>query len=241
MTRFLPRLPRDKKSLDAAKTRLLAANELFRNLDADAMALVSEMTDVATSPPGQIIFGPENTGEVLFFLKKGHVQIYKLNAEGKKLVLHDLKAGSFFGEMFVLGQGMADNYAETTEESLLCAMSRRDVFTLLHDRPEIALAVINHLAERVNAAEARLETLAHERLDARLAQVLLQECDPEDQVVRGLSQQDLAERVGATRESVTRLLNQMARNDLLKIGRRKITILDPDGVRALQEEQSVRP
>ncbi len=238
MSRFLPRVGRDRPSIDAAKTRLLAANELFKDLDADAMAQVAEMTEVTTSPAGQTVFGPENTGEVLFFLKQGRIQIYKLNSDGKKLVLHDLKPGSFFGEMFTLGQGMADNYAESTEDSVICAMSRSDVYALLEARPNVALRVIDHLAERVRRSEAQLETLAHERLDARLALVLLRECDPTDHVVSGLSQQDLAERVGATRESVTRLLNQMARDDIVKIGRRKITLLDPERVRRLVEQSN---
>ena len=190
MSRFLPRMRRDRLSIDAAKTRLLAANELFKDLDADVMAQIDQMTEITTSPAGQVVFGPENTGDVLFFLKQGRIQIYKLNAEGKKLVLHDLKAGSFFGEMFMLGQGMADNYAESTEDSLICAMSRADVYALLQSQPNVALHVIEHLAERVRRTEAQLETLAHERLDARLALVLLRECDASDHVVRGLSQQE---------------------------------------------------
>lgn len=233
MSRFLPRRGRDQRAIDAAKLRLLAANDLFGDLDDETLAQVGQMTNLTTCPPGQVLFGPENRGEVLFFLKKGRVQLYKLNPDGKKLVLHDLKAGSFFGEMSVLGQGMADNYAEATEESLICAMSRADVYTLLESRPQVALRVIDHLAARVNDAEARLESTAHERLDARLAITLLRVCDPADGVVRGLSQQDLADRVGATRESVSRLLNQMARSGLITIGRRQIRVLDPDGVRRL--------
>ena len=229
MTRLLPRLARDPDAAAAAKTRLLAANELFHDLDAETMADVSEMTNVTTCRAGQLLFGPENRGEVLFFLKQGQVQIYKLHAEGKKLVLYDLKAGSFFSEMSLLGQGMADNYAEATEDSLICAMSRGDVYALLESRPAIARRVIDHLAERVNLAEAQLETLAHEGLDTRLAIALLRASDADD-VVRGLSQQDLAERVGATRESVTRMLNQMAASGLVALARRKITVLDREGV-----------
>ncbi len=229
MTRLISRLARDPEAAAAAKTRLLAANELFHDLDAETMSDVSEMTNVTTCRAGQLLFGPENRGEVLFFLKQGQVQIYKLNVEGKKLVLYDLKAGSFFGEMFLLGQGMADNYAEATEDSLICAMSRSDVYALLESRPAIARRVIDHLAERVNLAEAQLETLAHEGLDTRLAIALLRASDADD-VVRGLSQQDLAERVGATRESVTRMLNLMAASGLVALARRKITILDREGV-----------
>jgi CRP/FNR family transcriptional regulator len=227
------RVQRNQEAIDTAKRRLLAANDLLGALDDETMARVSQMADLTTCPAGQILFGPENSGETLFFLKKGRVQLYKLNLNGKKLVLHDLKAGSFFGEMYLLGQGMADNYAETTEESLICALSRVDVEALLESRPEAALRVIDHLARRVDDAEVRLAALAHERLDARLAVVLLRERDSDDGVVRGLSQQDLADRVGATRESVSRLLGRMSRRGLIRIGRRRIGVLDPDGIRRL--------
>ena len=202
------------------------------------MVRVAEMTEVTTNPAGQTVFGPENTGEVLFFLKQGRVQIYKLNVDGKKLVMHDIKPESFFGEIFTLGQGTADNYAESTEDSVICAIKRTDVYALLEAQPEIALLVIDHLAERVRRSEAQLETLAHERLDSRLALVLLRECDPSDHVVRDPSQRDLAKRVGATCESVTRLLNQMARDGIVKIGPRKITLLDPERVCRPVEQSS---
>ena len=82
-------------------------------------------------------------------------------------------------------------------------------------------------------AEERLETLAYQRLEARLASALLQRRDPADDVVRNLSQQELAEIVGASRESVTRCLHQMAAESLLKPGRRQVQLLDVPGVEAL--------
>lgn len=232
------RLPWSKghSDLDPIEKRaLLAANELFRGLNADVLAQVEAMTSATTCTAGQVLLEPRASSEVLFLLKKGRVQLYRLSAEGKKLIVAEVKPGGFFGEMAVLGQTMGESFAEAAEDSLLCAMSRTDVQRLLHEHPDIALHVVEHLARRLRDAEAQLETLAYDRLEARLAAVLLREVDSRDQCVRGLSQQEIAEMIGSTRESVTRLLNQMARQGLITIQRREIRIVDAAQVRALME------
>ncbi len=231
MTRLFPRSAQRAELGVIEKRTLLAANELFTGLDDDVMAEVEAMTSLTTCRAGQLIYEPEQTGEVLFFLKQGHVQIYRISADGKKLIVSDVKPGSFFGEMSLLGQAMAGNFAEANRDSLICAMSRGDVHNLLSAHPPIAERVIEHLASRLQSAEARLETLAYQRLEARLASALLRECDPENNTVRGFTQQDLADMVGASRESVTRLLNQMAKANIVELKRRMIRLLDPQALR----------
>ncbi len=238
MSRLFTRAPRRAELSAAEKRTLLAANELFQNLDDDVLAEVEAMTNVSTCSAGQTIFEPGRGGEVLFFLKKGHVQIYRLTPDGKKLIVSDVKAGTFFGEMSLLGQAMSGGFAEATQDSLICAMSRTDVLQLLQSHPAIAERVITHLAARLQQAEARLETQAYQRLEARLASVLLREYDPSDGTVTGLTQQDLAEMVGASRESVTRLLNQMAKSDLVQLSRRQIRLLKPDDLKKLTESSA---
>ena len=212
---------------------LLAANDLFRDLSETILSDVEKRTNMSSCDAGQVLFEPEQSGEVLFVLKRGHVQIYRLNPDGKKLIVSEVRPGGFFGEMALLGQGMFGNFAEATEESLICAMSRADILELFQRYPDVSMRVVDRLAQRLQEAESRLEVLAYQRLEARLASALLHECDPDDQTVHGLSQQDLAEIVGASRESVTRLLNQMAKNDVVRISRRKIVLLDVDALRAL--------
>ena len=226
MTRLLAWAAR-RAELDAIEKRsLLAANELFANLDSDVMAEVEAMTSLTTCAAGQMIYESQQTGEVLFLLKKGSVQIYRINADGKKLIVSDVKAGSFFGEMSLLGQAMASNFAEAIRDSLLCAISRSDVHDLLLGHPDIAQRVIEHLTTRLRETESRLETMAYRRLEARLAFTLLRECELVDQTVHGLTQQDLAEMVGATRESVTRSLNQMAKANIVGLNRCRVRLLD---------------
>lgn len=214
------------------KQALLAANELFADITDEALAELQTMTRLSSCPAGQLLYEPGESGEVLFFLKRGHVHIYRLSLDGRKLIVGDIKSGSFFGEMTALGQGMAGNFAEAAEDSLVCAMSRTDVQNLLRRDPEIAARLIERLAQRLYEAEARLETLAYQRLDARLASVLLRERSPDD-TVHGLTQQDLAEMVGASRETVSRALKELAGRKLLKPGRRQVRLLDVAALQAL--------
>lgn len=230
----LPRLRQPRAELERrAKRALLAANELFRDLDEEVMAEVDAMTSVTSCPAGHRIFEPGQTAEVLFFLKAGRVQLFRLTPDGKRLIINDVKPGGFFGEMSLLGQSIGGGFAEATKDSLICAMSRADVIQLLRHQPDVAQRVVERLAAQLQEAQSRLETMAYQRLDARLAWVLLQECEEPELEVRGLTQQDLAEMVGASRESVTRLLTQLARAGLVEVSRRKIRIRDLAGLRAI--------
>ena len=215
------------------KRALLAANELLAGASPETVTQVDAMAKHTTCEAGRVLFEPEQSGQVLFFLKRGREQLYRLSPDGKKLVVGEVEPGSFFGEMAVLGQGMAGSFAEATEDSVLCALSRTDVQSLLRREPEMAARVIERLAQRLSEAEARLETQAYQRLEARLASVLLRRRDPKDDVVRDISQQELAEFVGASCESVTRSLQQMAKDGLLEPGRRQIDLLDLSGIQAL--------
>ena len=214
-----------------AKRTLLAANELFRDLGDDVMAEVEAMTNVTTCPAGQRIFEPGETGEVLFFLKAGRVQLYRLTPEGKRLIIDDVKPGAFFGEMALLGQALAGSFAEATKDSLICAMSRSDVLQLLHDQPDVALRLIGRQAQQLQEARSRLETMAYQRLEARL-----EKCQPGDETVSGLTQQELGEMLGASRESVTRLLTQLAKAGMVEVKRREIRLTDVPALQTLLEE-----
>ena len=92
-----------------------------------------------TCPRGGVIYTPGETGEVAFLLKRGLVQLYQLSPEGKRLVVGMLPPGAFFGDMPLLGQTMADTYAEAARECLICAMGQGDLEALLLAEPRVAL------------------------------------------------------------------------------------------------------
>ncbi len=204
------------------KIGYLSMMDLFRDLSPAEMQEIDRATRMQTCTAGRVFYMPGETGEVLFILKKGAVQIYRMSPEGRKLVIANLPQYSFFGEMSCIGQGMYDTFAEATEESLICTMSRADVERLLLAKPKVALRILEAVGKRVVDAERQLEELAFKGLIPRIAALLLREAEGEK--VHGLSHQDIAERLGVYRETATSALNELKTAGIIEIGRKRIMI-----------------
>lgn len=217
------------------KILYLSELELFQGLSDRDMEDVLRVTTMTNVPRGRV-FWPSEMGEILFILKKGRVQIYRLSPDGKKLVLTTLGPGSIFGEMTLTGQHMYDAFVETVEDSLICIISRSDLERLITDKPQIALRLLDIMGRRLYEMEKRLEEIAFKKIPARLAALLLRLRDEQENVVRGYTHQDLADIVGTYRETVTQVLNDMKSAGLVEIQRKTIRILDPVGLARLAEE-----
>ena len=168
-----------------------------------------------------------DSGEVLFLLKKGQVQIYRLAPNGKKLVVTTLGPGAIFGEMSLVGQGMHNTFAEAVDECVLCVMSRADVERLMREKPDVAYRFFETMGDRVSQLEARLENIAFKSIPARLADLLLRLANEAGgSEVRGYTHQDISEMLGTYRETITQTLNDFKVKGLIEIGRKRIVLLD---------------
>ena len=204
--------------------------DLFRGFSEEEMREVSRVTSLRAFPRGRVIYTPGETGEALFLLREGAVQIYRISPEGRKLVIAQLLPYSFFGELSCIGQGMYDTYAEVTEDSVIMTMDCAVLNRLLATKPEVARRILEAFGRRVLEAEQQLEDIAFKGVPARVAALLLREADGTGEV-RGLSHQDIAERLGVYRETATSALNELKSADIISIGRKRITILDRERLR----------
>ncbi len=219
--------------MNSEKIGYLRSNELFRDLNEKEMEELDRVTSMTTCERGRIFYTPGETGEVLFLLKKGHVQIYRLSPDGKKLVIAILEPGTLFGEMALIGQGMYNTFAEAVEPCTLCAMSRRDVEWLVAKFPKVGIRLLEIIGRRLTEAETRLESLAFKSIPARLASLLLQLA--QNNCVEGHTHQDFAEMIGTYRETVTQTLNDLKAQGLIEISRKQIEIRDEAKLRQLAE------
>jgi CRP/FNR family cyclic AMP-dependent transcriptional regulator len=218
------------------KLGYLSDIELFQDLSAKELAELDRVTTMSSVPKGRVFYRPEDMGEVLFILKKGQVQLYRISPEGKKLVISTLGPGTLFGEMALLGQQMHSTFAEALEDCLICVMSRNDLERLILSKPQLALRVLEITGKRLREAETRLEDLAFKGIPARLASLLLRLAEERGSlVISGLTHQDLAETVGTYRETATQVLNDLKSQGLIDIGRKRITILDQERLQAVAE------
>lgn len=219
------------------KLQALSNIEVFRDLSEREMLEIERAVTMSTCEAGRVFYAPEDTGEVLFLLKKGRVQLYRLSPEGKKLVVAVLGEGAIFGEMSLIGQGMHNTFAEAIEDCLLCVMSRADLERLILDKPQVALRLLEVMAARLKELEAKLEELAFKSIPARLASLLLKLARQQDGhlVVEGYTHQDLAEMLGTYRETTTQTLNEFKQRGWVDIGRKHIEILDREALEAQAE------
>jgi len=206
------------------RATLLLENDLFRGLGPDEMGDIAERLPMATCRIGQVIYEPGETGEALFILKSGHIRLYRIAPDGRKLVLATLGPGTAFGDMSVLGQSMIGSFAEATEDCTICIMSRVDIEQIILEHPRVAIRMVELLSSRLRDVENRLEQMAFAPVPTRLARLLLDL--EQDGEVAGHSHQDLAEMIGTSRETVSRALVDFKTEGWVGIDRRCIRIMD---------------
>ena len=223
-------------SLSLKNRDCMLTMDIFCDLEPEAMAAFEQQTEMRMCRRGQILYSQEDRAEVLFLLKRGRVQLYRLTPSGKRLELATIEPGTFFGEMPFLGESLRHTFAEATEDSLICVMSRADLERLMRERSEVALRMIEVLGRRLALCEARLEEMAYRSVPARIAAVLLRLSQGQHGKVVSITHQELGDMIGALRESVTKVLDEFQRDGLVELGRGRVTLRDVAGLQSRLDE-----
>ncbi len=220
----------------AKKMKYLSELTLFQDLTSNEMKELNRITTMNTVAKGRVFYRPEEPGEVLFIVKEGRVQLYRISPEGKKLVITTLGPHTLFGEMALLGTKMHNTFAEAIDDCLICIMSRTDLERLILSKPQVALRILEITGKRLQEAEESLESMAFKGIPARLASLLLRLSDEQtSDEVTGLTHQDFAESVGTYRETATQVLNHIKSLGLIEIGRKRIKLLDKEALSEIAE------
>ena len=217
------------------KVAYLSETDLFQDLQARDLDEIERSTAMSSCSRGRVFFTPGETGEVLFILKAGRVNLYRMTSEGKKLVIATIAPGTVFGEMSLIGQGMFDSFAEAADDCTLCVMSRVDVERLLREHPTVSVRLLELLARRLQETQELLADVAYKSVPARIAATLLRLSGDDGEPVR-LSHQDIAEMVGTYRETATRILNELRADGLIELKRMRILVRDRARLDAVAQE-----
>ena len=157
----------------ARKLNLLSMVDIFQDLTHEEMEEINKMVKMVTIKKGHVLYRPEEEVEVLFLLKKGKIQAYTITAEGKRLIIETIGPGTFFGEMPLTAQSMHQTFAEATEDSLVCVLSRGDLERLLQRKPKVAVRLVEILSRRLEETRTRLEESTLRNATVRVCQGLL--------------------------------------------------------------------
>lgn len=153
-------------------------------------------------------------GDYMYVIREGRVKVTKASEDGREKIMNFLEKGAFFGDMALLGNETRSASVKTLEESLLLALSRRDFIDLLRQSPDLSLAVIEELANRLRETNEQARSLSFQGVEERTRSLLERIARPDARVpgVRMtpvLTHQQIADMVGTSRETVTRAIKQL--------------------------------
>jgi CRP/FNR family cyclic AMP-dependent transcriptional regulator len=175
-----------------------------------------------------IIFEAGDPGDMLYIVETGQVKAYLSDDQGKEIVLSVLGPGDYFGEMALLDDAPRSASVITAEPSRLLVMSGSDFRATLARQPEIALQVIRGLNETLRRSTENVKSLALRDVYGRVTRLLHDLAVDEDGrrvINERLTHQDIADRVGSSREAITRILKDLRTGGYVAIEGRRIEIL----------------
>lgn len=191
---------------------------------------------------GETIFSKGDPGHSLFIVESGTVRIYIPGAQGTDLTLAVMGPGDSFGDMSLLDGSPRSASAAALTDAVLYSLERTDFTNLILTRPEAALAILTNVARRLRDTNQMASDLAFMDVRGRLARKLLELAESAGVQRDGgvminvpLTQEDLANMIGVTRESVNRNLSEFRKLGLVGRDGRKVIIRDPAGLQSFCE------
>jgi CRP/FNR family cyclic AMP-dependent transcriptional regulator len=231
----------------ATRTDLEEARALFGNCvlfrgfgDAEKRALVTR-AHMRKVPTGETIFLMGSQHDSMVAVLSGSVKISVPRPDGREIVLAILQPGEVFGEIAMLDgkERSADAIAMT--HCKLAVLQRRDVLAFIDGNQGAWQRLVEVLCARMRRTDEHLVEVALLQLPARLAKALLRATEPDGQLAAAkyvaLSQRELANLVGATRERVNKSLQQMRRAGIVRIDKAGLTIANRDALEDLAEQE----
>jgi CRP/FNR family transcriptional regulator, cyclic AMP receptor protein len=208
-------------------------SEFPRKIESNEFGVFFTKMKESTCPAGTIIFMPEESGERLYMLRRGRVELFRITPGGKRLVIRQILPGEIFGIMGALGQTEQGNYAETTEDSLIASAGRDEFLEILKQRPELALRLLEVVGARLRLLEERLVDAVYSTVRQRIVHFLLNNVNSNSYILMDFSHAEIGDYIGAARQTVTDNLNKMQDQGFISIRPKKIKIVDMQGLKQI--------
>ncbi|HXH02636.1 MAG TPA: Crp/Fnr family transcriptional regulator [Candidatus Competibacteraceae bacterium] len=211
-----------------AQTSPLANVPLFAGLSPDELALLASLGLVKTYPKNAVLINEGEHSDTLYVVLSGQVKVYAGDEDGKEVVLSFLGPGSHFGELAILDNAPRSASVMTMESSRLMLIARQEFLRCLNQHPELAIKLLQNLAQRIRHLTAKVKNLALHDVYGRVARTLTQlasEAGQNGQIRQRLTQQNIADMVGASREMVSRILKELCVGGYIEIHDKHITLL----------------
>ena len=215
------------------KRQIFEQHFLLGKLSGDEIDTLLHYARVERYPSGREIFLKGSPGQCMMAVLRGTVKMSSVSSEGKEIVFNIMNSGECFGEIALLDgeERSADAVAMTDCELLV--LSRRDFMPILEKRADLCMILLRVLCQRLRQTSEQVEDVLFRHLESRVAKALLHLAEsaslhgvPGSSVELHVSQRELGNIAGGSRESVNKILQSWHKADLISLGKGSIVIRD---------------
>lgn len=212
---------------------LLRGVPLFSELSEAELTRIADVAVPRTYPKGVRVFHEGDRSDACYIVRSGDLRVTREHPDGRAITLATLGPGDIFGELAMLDGEARSASVEALSESDLLALPAGDVRRLLAQVPETTVKLVIALTRRLRSANERVARQSFQTVPSRVAGVLSQliaeeaPLEARDGVTIRMTQADLAQLAGTSRESVSRFLATLERAGVVRVGRGRVTVLEP--------------
>jgi CRP/FNR family transcriptional regulator, cyclic AMP receptor protein len=211
---------------------------LFRELDDEAAAaLRASMVEIKLAR-GEVLFREGDAGDQIYVVVEGKIKLGRTSPDGRENLLAVLGPGQMFGELSLFDPGPRSASASAITDTTLLGLAHKDLLPWLTGRPEVARNLLSQLAQRLRRSNDTLADLVFSDVPGRVAKQLLDLSErfgvPSAEglrVVHDLTQEELAQLVGASRETVNKALADFVSRNWIRLESRSVVLTDIDRLR----------
>jgi CRP-like cAMP-binding protein len=206
---------------------------LFAALDAEGAAALRASLVERHVPKGQALFHEGEPGDHMYVIVQGKVKLGQTSSDGRESLLGVLGPGEMFGELSLFDPGMRTSTAIALTDSVVLALGHDQLTPWLTGRPEVGAALLQALARRIRRTNEAMADLVFADVPGRVAKALMDlgekfgSVTPEGlMVTHDMTQEELAQLVGASRETVNKALADFVARGWIRLESRQVLILD---------------
>ena len=211
---------------------------LFAVLDDEAATALRASMTRTEIPRGHVLFHEGDPGDRLYVIVEGKIKLGRTSGDGRENLLAILGPGEMFGELSLFDPGPRNATGTAVADTVLVGLGNDDLDAWLRGRPEVARGLLVQLAGRLRKANDVVADLVFSDVPGRVAKALLdlanrfgRTADDGVHVHHDLTQEELAQLVGASRETVNKALADFASRGWLRLEARAVVLLDVDRLR----------
>jgi CRP/FNR family cyclic AMP-dependent transcriptional regulator len=206
---------------------VLGSIPLFSGLTAEALKAVEQHSAVRSFRRNTVVIQKGDESTILYAVVSGRLKVTVSDDQGKEVILNTLGPGDYFGELAIFGESPRTASVVTLEDAKLLAISRVAFLDAIREQPDIALAVIRGLAERVAQLTEQVGRLALGDVYSRVRDTVMGHAvEEEGRLVTGrFTQSEIAQMVGSSREMVSRIFKDLREGGYISLEDKRVVIL----------------